>query len=83
MAKKVTIKAKPTKQRALNADEWVSGGGAPTAAVEAPKKEAIETTRYTIDIPTDLHARIKSQCALKRVRMRDEIIRLLEKHFSG
>lgn len=40
-------------------------------------------TRFTVDIPTGLHARIKAQCALRRVKMRDEIQTLLEKHFAS
>ena len=42
-----------------------------------------ETVRFTIDIPVSLHAQIKSQCALRRVKMRDEIQAVLEKHFSA
>jgi hypothetical protein len=82
MAKKVSIKTKPATRTALTPDEWVSGSRAPAPA-EAPKEEKVVTTRYTIDIPTTLHARIKSQCALNHVKMRDEILALLEKHFAG
>jgi hypothetical protein len=85
MAKKVTIAAKPsaTKTR-MTADEWVAGAK-PTGETATPeeKKQEEATTRYTIDIPKSLHARIKSQCALKGVKMRDEIIELLLKHFRG
>jgi hypothetical protein len=37
--------------------------------------------RLTIDVPLTLHARIKSQCALRGVNMADEIRMLLEGHF--
>ncbi len=77
--KKVAIKAKPTKRSAATPDEWVAGRSA--EAAEEPKR-AVELTRFTIDIPTELHARIKSRCALKHVKMRDEILALLEKHFA-
>ena len=76
MAKKVAFGAKPRGERPTTPDQWVSGGAAQREA-----KEAVETTRFTIDIPTDLHARIKSQCALRKVKMREEIQGLLEKHF--
>lgn len=74
MTKKVAFGAKP--QKARTPDEWVTG-----AASNQGEKEKTETTRFTIDIPTDLHARIKSQCALRKVKMREEIQALLEKHF--
>ncbi len=78
MTKKVTFGAKPRNRKATTPDEWVAG--ARTESVEA---ERVETTRFTIDIPTDLHARIKSQCALRKVKMREEIQALLEKHFPA
>lgn len=75
MTKKVSFGAKP--RRAATPDEWVAGKGTEDG------QEKIETTRFTIDIPTDLHARIKSQCALRKVKMREEIQALLEKHFPA
>lgn len=87
MPKKVTIKAKPTtKQPVRSADDWVSQGASSSAGAtpEAvpPKVEREPTTRYTIDIPTALHAKIKIKCALKGVKMNEEITRLLKKHFD-
>lgn len=74
MTKKVTFGAKPSSSaKKITPDEWVESG----------KTEKPETTRFTIDIPTDLHARIKSQCALRKIKMREEIQALLEKHFSN
>ena len=79
MTKKVSFPARPKKpQSQIPADEWVSSGSTETLEL----KENAETTRFTIDIPIELHARIKSQCALRRVKMREEIQVLLEKHFS-
>jgi hypothetical protein len=73
MPKKVTIGSKPKPREQSSPDEWVATGA----------KESVELTRFTIDIPKTLHSRIKSQCALKGVKMRDEILALLENHFSG
>ena len=57
--KKVTIKARPTRQSAASAtpggDTWVSQGA------ETPNKEPIK--RLTIDIPASLHAELKAHCA--------------------
>jgi predicted HicB family RNase H-like nuclease len=81
MSKKVTMSTKPNKTdaRKLSADDWVSQGAKLTADGDEPEKEA--TARFTIDIPVSLHARIKSQCALKRVKMRDEVLSILEEKF--
>ena len=72
MSKKITFGSRPGAVRAdtvKEADDWVN-----RRDVEAMK-------RLTIDVSTSLHARIKSQCALRGVKMADEIRELLEKHF--
>ena len=71
MSKKVTFGSRPDAARTdtSKADDWVN-----RRDVEAMK-------RLTIDVSTSLHARIKSQCALRGVKMADEIRELLEKHF--
>jgi hypothetical protein len=77
MTKKVTIGTKPRAARqAVTPDEWVATG------TTKPISAREETMRFTIDIPVELHARIKSQCALRRVKMREEILALLERHFA-
>jgi hypothetical protein len=63
----------------LDADTWVSQGAALTTNESELQKES--TARFTIDIPVSLHARIKSQCALKRVKMREEVLAMLEDKF--
>ena len=72
MSKKVTFGSRPSAARTdtAKADDWVN-----RRDVEAMK-------RLTIDVSTSLHARIKSQCALRGVKMADEIRELLEKHFQ-
>ena len=80
MSKKVSFGSNPRNKKVaveVLADEWVSKG-----AVETSLPELIETTRFTIDIPTELHRKIKSYCALKGVKMKEEIQVLLETHFS-
>ena len=37
--------------------------------------------RFTIDVPEDLHRRIKLQCTARGLKMADEIRALLDKHF--
>lgn len=71
MSKKVSSGVKLDAARADNAttaDDWVNNGEA--------------TKRLTIDVPASLHARIKSQCALRGVKMADELRELLNHHFQ-
>lgn len=81
MSKKVTMSTKPNRSNAqeLDADTWVNQGAASITNGQEPEKES--TARFTIDIPVSLHARIKSQCALKRVKMREEVLAMLEEKF--
>ncbi len=80
MSKKVTFGTKPRERKAQTPEEWISGGA---NSKSHENREKQEVTRFTIDIPSELHARIKSQCALKKVKMRDEIQALLERHFAA
>ncbi len=78
MSKKISFGNKPQKKNTeVLADQWVSNG-----AVETSSPETMETTRFTIDIPSELHRKIKSYCALKGVKMKEEIQVLLENHFT-
>lgn len=78
MSKKINFGSNPRTRKVEDlADEWVSKG-----MVEMPLPKLAETTRFTIDIPTELHRKIKSYCALKGVKMKEEIQGLLENHFS-
>lgn len=73
MNKKVALGVKPVAMRA-NApqiDEWVKS------------RETETMKRLTIDIPVSLHTRIKSQCALRGVKMADQVRELLEKQFPS
>ena len=77
MSKKIAFAGKPTT-KPLNADQWVE-----SRKVEEPTTKAGEMKRLTFDIPDALHRRIKSQCAVKGVKMADELRELLERHFPG
>ena len=82
MPKKISMTTKPNRDAQMKtADDWVKGetnGNQNLIAEDKPKEQ---TARFTIDIPISLHARIKSQCALKRVKMREEVLGILEEHF--
>lgn len=73
MSKKVSFGTRPSAVRAddaAKADDWVNN------------RDAETMKRLTIDVPVSLHARIKSQCALRGVKMADEVRELLEQHFQ-
>lgn len=82
MSKKISMSTKPnskTNGKEFNADAWVNQGAALTTSGSEAEKEA--TARFTIDIPVSLHARIKSQCALNRQKMREVVLEMLEEKF--
>jgi hypothetical protein len=59
-------------------DEWVRNAPAPeqpTPAAQQPMK------RFTIDVPIDLHSRIKIECARRGLKMADVLRDLLEREF--
>ncbi len=72
MNKKVSFGLKPSvvPPETPKADEWVKN------------RETESMKRLTIDVPASLHARIKSQCAIRGAKMADEVRELLEKHFK-
>lgn len=73
MSKKIAFGVKPgaTRPDPTQADDWVN------------RRDPEAMKRLTIDVPASLHARIKSQCALRGVKMADEVRELLEKHFQS
>ena len=77
MSKKVSFGVKPnTTTKAATPDEWVESRN-----LESPVKTT-NMKRLTFDVSDALHRRIKSQCALKGVKMADELRELLDKHFT-
>lgn len=73
MSKKVSFGVKPGAARPdpTQSDDWVN------------RRDPEGMKRLTIDVSASLHARIKSQCALRGVKMADEVRELLEKHFQS
>ncbi len=70
MNKKVTFGAKPST-KTVDPNQWVEN------------RVTEKTKRLTFDISDSLHRRIKSQCAIKGVKMADEIRELLESNFKN
>ena len=68
MNKKVSFSTKPSA-KPIDSDQWVEN------------RTIEKTKRLTFDVSESLHRRIKSQCAIRGVKMADEIRELLEKNF--
>lgn len=79
MTKKVTFR-RPSGATA-SPDAWVAAGaeadGRP--AVAAPVQEPMK--RLTIDLPADLHRRVKRGCADRGIKMADVVRDLLDREF--
>jgi hypothetical protein len=80
MNKRVSFGPRPDRNETTSPtpDEWVANRG--IAAVEENKTK-MPMKRLTIDVPADLHRRIKVGCALKGSNIADELRELLEQHF--
>jgi predicted DNA binding CopG/RHH family protein len=77
----------PRKVAATDADEWVqnsrqSDTEATTALATASSSSPAEAMkRFTIDVPNELHRRIKTQCAMRGAKMADVLREILEREF--
>lgn len=77
-AKKVAIGGKPSAGKAADnksVDAWIDSRHQEMA--KAPTK------RLTIDIPAELHARLKAECAMNGRKMVDEIRELLHEKYGN
>ena len=82
MGKKVSFAAKPKKAAAVPkaADNWVSSGD-PREKDEPKPVDKVAMKRFTVDIPVDLHIRMKVSCTKRGLKMADEMRRLIENEF--
>lgn len=67
--KVVQMGTRPGKPAPTQAEEWVESRG------------ELKTKRLTLEIPAELHRRVKSQCAARGTKMIDEITALLDQRF--
>lgn len=89
MPKQISFGAKPKVEPSL--ENWVENRDVPTpepnttpVKVEpAPVEETqLKMKRLTLDIPEELHRKIKGQAAIAGVTMVDMLRALLEEHYS-
>lgn len=75
---------KPRTLDVNSADRWVVDVGiTPDLGItpeQAPSKPA-PMKRFTIDVPVDLHRRIKTHCAMEGIQMADLLREMLETRF--
>jgi hypothetical protein len=83
-----TVAFKMPAPKTLAVDAWVGDGIEPhlkkaeiEGVVVAPPPVVMK--RFTIDVPVELHSRIKMACAQRGKIMADEIRRLLEAEFPA
>jgi hypothetical protein len=82
MSKTVAFRMPAPKSAA--ADHWVDEGvEAHLKPAAAPVSAPVIVKRLTLDIPAELHARVKLACVQRDKTMLDEIIRLLEAEFPA
>lgn len=77
-SKKVPLSGRPSAKKSVQSDPsvdaWV-GSRKPDAPQEKMK-------RLTIDIPAELHAQLKADCAMRGRKMADEIRELLMEKYG-
>lgn len=78
MAKKITIKPAVDLRKAQISealDKWVNQ--------DSSKMDISSMTRLNVNIPSELHKKIKAYCAQKGIKITDVINDLLEKEFGN
>jgi hypothetical protein len=71
-----TIAFKPVKP--ASPDDWVKSAKPLEREAPAPTEPM---KRFTIDVPVELHRRVKAECARHGVKMADVLRELLEREF--
>ena len=76
--------ARPARKPQPDADAWVGGSGA-EASEPAPKpaKQPVPMKRLTLDVPEELHRRVKSGCAARGEKIADVVRRYLDAEFPA
>jgi hypothetical protein len=75
MPKKTTLASATTKP--VDAEKWVSE--TPKAAVRASEKPA----RLVVELPVNLHRKLKGKCGIEGLKIKDVIQSLLEQYVTG
>jgi len=76
----MTAKTVAFKKPAKQADNWVETRKKNKAS---EPQEPAPTKRVTVDIPAELHRRVKMQCAMRGVNMTEVMRDLLDREFPA
>jgi hypothetical protein len=68
---------KPKLADANSVDRWVGD------VREQKPAKPVQMKRFTLDVPVDLHRRIKSECANEGLKMADVLREMLETRFPA
>jgi hypothetical protein len=71
---------KPRTSDANSADRWVVDVG---ITPEQTPPKTVPMKRFTIDVPADLHRRIKISCAAEGTKMADMLREILETRYPA
>lgn len=78
MSNRKTIGLRPTRPTATaDADKWVESRTIEPVATEEP----VKMKPLVINVPEEMHVRLKSECAKRGVKMSDVIRDLINKEF--
>jgi hypothetical protein len=80
--KTVQFKMPASRKHLKSADAWVGQGVEPHLHGHGTPP-AVKMKRFTIDVPQELHARVKIACAQRGLNMADELRRILERDFPA
>ena len=72
--------ARPAKKSQPDPEQWVSGISTEAPAPQQPK-EQVRMKRLTLDIPEELHRRVKSGCAVRGEKIAEVVRRYLDAEF--
>lgn len=82
--KTVTFNNRPKPADTAAIDRWVAGGEPEQRPVPIKAPAPVqEMKRFTIDVPADLHRRIKADCAEQGIKMADLVREMLEIRFPA
>lgn len=81
MSKTVVLSKRPSRATPEAVDRWMAGTiGAPELPPAAP---APKMKRLTIDIPEELHRRVKGRCGQSGMKICEVIREMLESRFPA
>ena len=73
--KKINIRPRPSSQARAQAEAWVENRG-------QEENQVVQMKRLTVDIPDELHRKMKADCAMQGLKIADVIREMLMERFG-